>query len=41
MLVVEGAPTGMEWLKKIPANKIKTQTFLKGATAAAIFGPEA
>ena len=41
MLIVDGAPTPMIWLDKIPADKIKSKVVLKGVTAATIYGPEA
>ena len=41
MLVVDGAPTPLSYLSSIAPEDISTQTVLKGATAAAIYGPEA
>jgi hypothetical protein len=41
MLVVDGAPTPIDYLTSIAPEDIATQTILKGATAAAIYGTEA
>ena len=40
MLVVDGAPTPLSYLSSIAPEDIATETLLKGATAAAIYGPE-
>ena len=41
LLIVNGTPMALSELSKIATENIKTQTILKGATAAAIYGPEA
>lgn len=41
MLVVDGAPTPIDFLTSIAPEDIATQTILKGATAAQIYGTEA
>ena len=40
MLVVDGAPAPLSFLSSIAPEDIANETLLKGATAAAIYGPE-
>jgi TonB-linked SusC/RagA family outer membrane protein len=41
MLVVDGAPTPLEYLSSIPPDDVQNLTVLKSAASAAIYGPDA